>query len=272
MKPAIWLIWRQFLQSTNDYTGAVLHPGQLSSLTMYGYPGGAYSSRKKTEAITGKNAVEPRSPLLNANSPAQSKPPQRNLGMHNTAQQALKQEDIHNSMETSSTGTQSNFGVPLSESDKASSTFAIRARQAGIPDWNEQVVKGLNGNDSVFDGRWVLNPDVAWNVPARRTSPLAISPGSQRSNHPTLPFTNKDSEAPIRVGYMEGSKQWNQETHRPIKDQDSQIHFEASKLDVEPVQINQIRLRSEDRTSGKESSSGDLKGLVDSWQRLMMTE
>lgn len=92
-------------------------------------------------------------------------------------------EGFRHSPETSSAGTRTNSGAPLTQSDRASSTFAIRAKEAGIADWNEKVTKGLTGNNSVFDGRWVLNPDEAWNVPARGTSVMTGSPDGQSTDY-----------------------------------------------------------------------------------------
>lgn len=91
-------------------------------------------------------------------------------------------DDFTNSPDTSSNETQTNSGAPLTQSDQASRTFAVRAKQAGISDWNEKVTKGLRGNNSVFDGRWVLDPNEAWNVPARRTSVPMISSDGQSTN------------------------------------------------------------------------------------------
>ena len=75
----------------------------------------------------------------------------------------------------------------MSQSNTISTSFAVRAQKAGIADWNEKVTKGLRGNDSVFDGRWVLYPDEAWNVPARPTSVITTSP-----DRPSVGFESTD--------------------------------------------------------------------------------
>ena len=216
-------------------------------------------------------AVGVHSPFLETTPLSQCKSRQDHPTQHTTVQTAPEPEQFHDSPQTSSAGTQSNFGVPLSESDKASSTFADCARQAGIPDWNEQVAKGLRGNNSIFDGRWVLNPDEAWNVPARRTSLLTISPECQHSDRSTIPAANRVSENSANVESIGRNEQLSRETLRLAEDQVSQSHLEALKAEIESVQLNQARLLEKDRLGDKDLPD-DLKGVVDSWQRSMKTE
>ena len=233
---------------------------------MFGYPRGSYTSHTQPIASRYASAIEPRS--LATNPTSQSKLLQGQIGMGGTLQQTLDHDQLRHSTGTLSTTIQSNFGVPLSESDKASSTFAIRARQAGIPDWNERVVKGLRGNDSVFDGRWVLNPDEAWNVPARRNSGLTISPRSQRSKQSVQPSTNPTTESSIEERSVESSEQYSPEVYEETLYGDSSSHLGHPGQKATSVQRDQKELHRRHGLVDKKSSEG-LEGLVDSWQRSM---
>ncbi len=253
------------MNSGNDYTGPVLYPGQLSSLTMYGYPRGAFSSPKERTDATEMNSAESRSPHIETNSA-----PRRRLRRHRSEAQEVGHEvgegiASRASFETSSTELQSTSGVPLSDSDTASSSFAVRAKQAGIPDWNEKVAKGLVGNNSVFDGRWVLNPDEAWNVPARKNSALTISPRSQRSGHSTRSAVDEDSSSPLRIRPLRDAKQSSQETLLPFKDQ------KTSKLDTHAAEFEQLDL-DEQASQDDRRATDDVEGSSEESSRPMETQ
>ena len=55
-------------------------------------------------------------------------------------------------------------------------TFAQLAAEQGIREWN----------NSVFDNRWLLQPEEMWNTDARRESILTISPERQPTDHKEL--------------------------------------------------------------------------------------
>lgn len=74
-------------------------------------------------------------------------------------------------------------GVPLNQADNTMPTttlsqnanFPQLAEHQGIHDWN----------NSVFDDRWLLQPEEIWNVAARRESVITVSPERQALNRDT---------------------------------------------------------------------------------------
>ena len=215
---------------------------------MYGYPGGASSSTRERRKPKETNLFESRSgPLENGSSSRRRRRGHRGKprGLTRGAQAG---EASSGSFETSSTGTHSNSGVPLSDSDMASTSFAVRAKQAGIPDWNEKVEKGLVGNNSVFDGRWVLNPDEAWNVPVRKKSTLIISPRTQRSGRSVMSSATEDSNSPPKFRLLKVEKQPSEETILPLQDQ-STSKFKADLADFGRMHIDDQDLQSNSRSA-----------------------
>ena len=75
-------------------------------------------------------------------------------------------------------------GVPLNQTDSTMPTttlpqhanFSQLAEHQGIHDWN----------NSVFDDRWLLQPEEIWNLKARRESALSVSPERLALNHSTF--------------------------------------------------------------------------------------
>ena len=166
--------------------------------------------------------------------------------MSTSADEALGLEGFRNSPETSSTEAHTNSGVPLIESDKASSSFAIRAKQAGISDWNEKVTKGLRGNNSIFDGRWVLNANEAWNVPARRTSILTISPGGLFSDRASSSSAAGEPAACPIPEAANTDVQSGEGIFRSVAYQENQMHAEHLELEDGQVHTDQAHLHEKD--------------------------
>lgn len=75
-------------------------------------------------------------------------------------------------------------GVPLKQSDNTIPTttlpqnanFPQLAQHQGIHDWN----------NSVFDDRWLLQPEEIWNLAARPESVITVSPERRASNRNTF--------------------------------------------------------------------------------------
>ena len=228
---------------------------------MYGYPRRAVSYTREIAGSATTDPMTPRSPHVEVGSPSRSKLCRYHPKPQEAAQEGQMGVASRNSFETSSAGTQSNSGVPLSDTDTASSSFAVRARQAGIPDWNEKVAKGLVGNNSVFDGRWVLNPDEAWNVPSRENSGQTTSPKSPSSVHSARSAVTEESSSPSMLGPLRVDKQLSQETLLPIKD-NNETKSQADLAESEQLDLDDNGSCGRGLVDNIEGSSESLPGSM----------
>ena len=74
-------------------------------------------------------------------------------------------------------------GVPLNQSDNTMPTTTL-PQNANFPQLAE--TQGIhNWNNSVFDDRWLLQPEEIWNLEARRESVITVSPERQALNRNT---------------------------------------------------------------------------------------
>lgn len=162
--------------SDHQYTGVNLDPKQRDSLTSHGAHIHAALSRdsfnrrdiQAAESLTTMRSARGSSALgQHHNGPSFDKVGQ-NISTHtNTNDSPFSSEaEIHPSS-----------GVPLNQSGSTMPTTTL-PQNANFPQLSEH--QGIqNWNNSVFDDRWLLQPEEIWNLATRRESVITASPERQ---------------------------------------------------------------------------------------------
>lgn len=168
--------------SDHQYTGLTLHPKQHGSLASHGALIPSSGPPRHHYRGDPQAAKSPTS-LRNARGSS-------SLGHHHEGISVNKMgRDISTNARTNDSPFSSeaeihpSSGVPLNESDNTMPTttlpqhanFPQLAEHEGIHDWN----------NSVFDDRWLLQPEEIWNLAARRESAITVSPERQAVNRNT---------------------------------------------------------------------------------------
>lgn len=190
------------------YKGVILRPNQLASLTSYGAfvssavaPGGKYSQ-------SDLQAAESLADLSVAQNPSLVNRDCNPSTCNTIARNPSEQTAIDNSPTTSDAEIHPSAGVSLNQVDSTipstthhqTTTFSKLAKQQGIRDWN----------NSVFDDRWLLQPEEMWNLNPRSNSGVTVSPGRQSLNgnsfggqHPATRITEASHPATVLKSQME---------------------------------------------------------------------
>ena len=163
--------------SDHQYTGVNLDPKQRDSLTSHGAPIHASALSRDNfnrrdiqaaESLTTMRSARGSSALgQHHNGPPFDKVGQ-NVSTHTNANDSpfSSEAEIHPSS-----------GVPLNQSDSTMPTTAM-SQNANFPQLSEH--QGIqNWNNSVFDDRWLLQPEEIWNLATRRESIITVSPERQ---------------------------------------------------------------------------------------------
>lgn len=168
--------------SDHQYTGIDFDPKQRGNFTSRGaftssaFPGSGYDQGdiRAAESLKTLRDARESSALSHHHKDTSFNKMGRNISTHpGTNDSPFSSEaEIHPSS-----------GVPLEQSDNTMPTttlpqnvnFPQLAEHQGIHDWN----------NSVFDNRWLLQPEEIWNLAARPESVITVSPERRASNRNT---------------------------------------------------------------------------------------
>ena len=166
--------------SDHQYTGVTLDPEQRRSLTSHrafipslGPTRDRYSRGdiQAAESLTTLRSARGSSTLSHSHQRPSFNKMDRNMSTH---------AGINDSPFSSEAEIHPSSGVLLNQTDSTMPTttlpqnanFPQLAEHQGIHDWN----------NSVFDDRWLLQPEEIWNLAARRESVITVSPERQVLN------------------------------------------------------------------------------------------
>ena len=186
--------------SDYQYKGLTLDPKRRGSLFGHGaFPTASTSaSSHETHNRRDIQATESLTSLRNVLGSSTLGNHHQNTSFNKKGHDISTHAGTHDSPFSSEAEIHPSSGVPLNRSDSTMPTttlpqrasFSQLAERQGIHDWN----------NSVFDDRWLLQPEEIWNMEGRRDSATTASPKGQASN-------GNSSRTDDRTGsYAEGSQ------------------------------------------------------------------
>ena len=170
--------------SNYQYTGLNLDLKKHRSLTSHG----AFLLPSAPTRDTGNRpdiqAAESFTSLRNTPGPSTVGHHQKDIMFNQMGPNVSTHAGNHDSPFSSEAEIHPSSGVPLNQTDNTMPTttlpqhanFSQLAEHQGIHDWN----------NSVFDDRWLLQPEEIWNLRARRDSAITVSPERLALNQNTF--------------------------------------------------------------------------------------
>ena len=163
--------------SDHQYTGVNLDPKQRDSFTSHGALVHTSALSRDTYNRRDIQAAESLTTLCNTRGSS-------TLGHHHNGpsfDKVGRNKSTHTSNNDSPFSSEAEIhpssGVPLDQSDSTMPTTTL-PQNANFPQLAEH--QGIHGwNNSVFDDRWLLQPEEIWNLATRRESVITISPERQ---------------------------------------------------------------------------------------------
>ena len=199
--------------SDHQYTGVTLDAKKRGSLTTYGafLPSSASTrdSNHRGDVQAAESLTSLRNPLALSTLGNHCK----NTSFTRMDQKKPTQARINDSPFSSEADIHSSSGVPLHQSDSTMPTttlpqhasFSQLAEHQGINDWN----------NSVFDDRWLLQPEEIWNLEIRRDSAVTVSP---RKLAPSRNTSRTDDQMRSTAEEPQSSSTQNVHTQRVIRE------------------------------------------------------
>ena len=160
--------------SDNKYTGVTLDAQKRGSLTSQGAFLPSSASACDTSNRGDVQAADSLTSLRNALGSCTLGNYYKNTSLNRMGQNKSTQARTNDSPFSSEADIHPSSGVPLNQSDSTMPTitlpqhanFSQLAEHQGIHDWN----------NSVFDDRWLLQPEEIWNLDIHRDSATTVSP------------------------------------------------------------------------------------------------
>ena len=191
--------------SDNQYTGLTLDAKKRGSLTSHGAFLPSSASTRETYNRGDVQAAESLTSLRNALGSSTLGNHYKNTSFNRMSQKKSTQARTNDSPFSSEADIHPSSGVPLNQSDSTMPTttlpqhanFSQLAEHQGIHDWN----------NSVFDDRWLLQPEEIWNLDIRRDSTITVSPkklAPSRNTSRTGDQMRSSAEEPQRSSTQNG--------------------------------------------------------------------
>ena len=166
--------------SDHQYKGLVLDPKQRGSLASQGAFIPSSTPLRESQNRGDIQAAEPLTSLRSARGSSNLGHDQKRPSFNSMGRNESTHVGTNDSPFSSEAEIYPSSGVALNQSDNTmpsttlpqNANFSQLAEHQGIHDWN----------NSVFDDRWLLQPEEMWNLKARRESVVTISPEMQALN------------------------------------------------------------------------------------------
>lgn len=169
--------------SDHQYTGVTLGPKQCGSLTSHGAFIPSSAPSRDSHNRGDMQAAEYLTTLRNARGSSNLLHDHEGSSFNRIDRNISTQGGTSDSPFSSEAEIHPSSGVPLNQSDNTMPTTTL-PQNANFPQLAEN--QGIhNWNNSVFDDRWLLQPEEIWNLEARRESVITVSPERQALNRNT---------------------------------------------------------------------------------------
>ena len=169
--------------SDHQYTGVNMDPKQRDSLTSHGAPIHASALSRDNFNRRDIQAAESLTTLRSARGSFALGQHHNGSSFDKIGQNISTHTNANDSPFSSEADIHPSSGVPLNQSDSTMPTTTL-PQNTNFPQLSEH--QGIqNWNNSVFDDRWLLQPEEIWNMATRRESVITVSPERQAMDHNT---------------------------------------------------------------------------------------